>query len=363
MIKYPMLEINLSKIRNNIEQVAGLCENNGIEIAGVIKGFNALEPIVEEYVQSSCKQIASSRIQQLKECKERGITKPLMLIRIPMLSEIEEVVKYTDISLNSERVVLDAINEESIRQNKIHKVVIMADLGDLREGYFSPEELIETAIYVENELDNVYLSGIGVNLGCYGSIKPTSVNLGKLCDIATEIEEKIGRNLDIISGGATSSLTLLKNGLMPEKINHLRIGESILLNRDLPDFWGCDFENMYTDTFKLKAEVIEVKEKPSYPVGEIFIDAFGNKPEYTDIGNITRALFAVGKQDIGDFDKIIPDNKGVNLIGASSDHLIADVTSIKDNIKVGEIFEFELSYQAMLFLTGTPWITKKYVKN
>lgn len=362
MSQYPMLEINLTKVRNNIDQIVRLCKDHNINVAGVIKGFNALEPIVDEYEKSECMQIASSRIQQLQQCKERGITKPLMLIRIPMLSEIEEVVKYADISLNSEKVVLDAINEESKKQNKIHQVVLMADLGDLREGYFNEEELIHTAIYVEESLTNLRLAGIAVNLGCYGSIKPTNINLGKLCDIATRIEECIGRELDIISGGATSSLTVLMDHKMPEKINHLRIGESILLNRDLPDFWGCNIPNMYSDAFKLKAEVVEVKEKPSYPIGEIFIDAFGNKPEYTDIGDITRALLAVGKQDIGDFDKIIPDDANIKPIGASSDHLIVDATGVKDTIQVGDIFEFELMYQAMLFLTESPWINKQYIK-
>lgn len=359
---YPMLEVNLDKMFHNISKVVELCKNNGIKVAGVIKGVNALEPIVNEFINAKIDMLASSRLEQLKTIKGKNDSIMTMLIRIPMLSEVSEMIKYSDISLNSERVLLDKIEEECTNQNRTHRVVLMADLGDLREGFFSEDELIETALYVENNLSHVHLEGIGVNLGCYGSIKPDTNNLGKLSDIAFKIENIIGRNLEIVSGGATSSLTLILDGKMPSKINHLRIGEAILLNRDLIDYWGYNMDFLYDDTMILKAEVVEVKDKPSYPIGEIFIDAFGNKPEYEDIGMRKRALLAVGKQDIGDFDKIIPLNNEIKLIGSSSDHLIADITEVNSDIKVGDIIEFKLCYQAMLYLTESPWVSKKYIR-
>lgn len=36
--KYPKLVIDLSKLRNNIEKVRIMCQDKGVEIAGVIKG-------------------------------------------------------------------------------------------------------------------------------------------------------------------------------------------------------------------------------------------------------------------------------------------------------------------------------------
>ena len=55
-----------------------------------------------------------------------------------------------------------------------------------------------------------------------------------------EIEEKISRKLDMISGGSTTSLPLLFDDKMPEKINNLRIGEALIVGRDLIDYWGYD---------------------------------------------------------------------------------------------------------------------------
>ena len=57
-----------------------------------------------------------------------------MLIRIPMISEAEDVVRYTDISLNSEIKVAKALSKEAIKMGKIHEIILMVDVGDLREG-------------------------------------------------------------------------------------------------------------------------------------------------------------------------------------------------------------------------------------
>lgn len=78
-----------------------------------------------------------------------------MMIRIPLLTEKEEIIKYCDISLNSEYKTIKVLNEEAKRQNKTHKIILMVDLGDLREGYFNYEELINDAVKIENELENI----------------------------------------------------------------------------------------------------------------------------------------------------------------------------------------------------------------
>ena len=182
-----------------------------------------------------------------------------------------------------------------------------------------------------------------------------------LCSIAEEIETKIGRKLDVISGGATSSIPLIIDGIVPKRINNVRIGEGIVLARDLQDFWGYNMDYMNRDAFILKAQVIEIKDKPTYPIGEIFMDAFGLAPEYEDKGVRKRALLAVGKQDFGSHDKLIPRKEGIKIVGSSSDHLIIDIEDCKDEIKIGSILEFEMYYQAMLYLSECPSITKVFL--
>jgi predicted amino acid racemase len=271
-----------------------------------------------------------------------------------MISEIENLVKYVNISLNSEIETISKIEEECIKQNKTHNVILMLDLGDLREGYFSDDDIIEAAIYIETNFKFVKLYGIGTNLSCYGSILPTEKNLSRLTSVATKIEKKIKRNLDIISGGATSSLPLVFNGKIPKKINNLRLGEGILLAIDLEEYYNIDMSDMYKDTFIIKAEIIEIKTKASRPIGTFSIDAFGNKPTYIDIGNHKRALLAIGKKDIGDHSKLIPIDNNLKVLGSSSDHLIIDIENTNINYNIGDIISFRMYYQPMLFACSSP---------
>lgn len=359
--KYPELEINLKKIYHNANFITDSCNSKKISICGVVKGANGSFEIANVLIKAGCSEIGDSRLHHLIDLKNSNINAPLLLTRIPMLSEVNDLVNYVDISLNSELEVIKKINKVAIDNNKIHKIILMYDLGDLREGIINENEFIDTACYIESNLSNVTLHGIGTNLGCYGSVKPTQYNLGYLVNIAKKINSKIGRSLDIVSGGATSTLPLVFNDNIPEGINHLRIGECILLAKDLDSFWGINLDHLYSDTFILNAEIVELKDKPSYPIGEIFIDAFGEKPYYEDKGMRKRALLAVGKQDFVYHDKLIPKDSNIKIIGSSSDHLIIDLEDCETNYSIGDIISFEMFYPSMLYLTESPSVYKKYI--
>lgn len=362
MERYPVLEFNLKKLYNNTKIVTRLCEDNGIKVAGIIKGFGGIEEGAEEMAKGGCYQIGSSRIEQLKSLKERGMEVPLLLVRIPMMCEIEDVVKYSDLCLVSEKETLNLLNKEAKNQNKIYGVVLMYDLGDLREGVFSKEELIQLAEYVEYELPNLYLEGVGSNLSCYGSVAPARENLNQLGNAAREIEENLKRKLNIVSGGGTTTLPLMVGGGVPEKINHLRIGEGINNTQDLPLYWDTNIEGLDPDVFILKAQIVELNEKPTHPIGQLMVNAFGDLPHYDDRGIRKRAIVALGNQDLGDSSRIIPKDKDISVLGASSDHTILDIHDSKTEYKLGDIVEFNILYQAMLMTTLSDYIHKKIVK-
>lgn len=361
MNEYPKLIMNLNKLEENIKSLKEICEKQGIALAGVIKGFNGFTNAALKYDEAGVPIIASARLEQL-EPLVGNVKAKLMTIRIPMLSEVENVIRITDISLNSEVEVLKALNEEAKRQNKVHNVILMKDLGDLREGFWDLDEMVDAALLVENSLSNLHLLGTGTNLGCYGSVVPTKEKLDELVEVTEKIEEKIGRKLEYISGGATSSLPRIFEGDMPKRINMLRVGEGILLPNGLEETWHVDASFMHPDIFTLETEVIEIKEKPSHPVGEIYVDAFGNKPEYKDIGNRKRALVALGKVDYAFLDQLILKEEGAFLVGASSDHTIIDITDAKRDIKIGDIIKFDLSYATMVYLTNSKNVNKVFIE-
>lgn len=358
--QYPVYEISASKIKSNASGIYELCRSHGIEPLGVVKGFSAMPQVAKLFVEAGFKTLGDSRMKEIIRLRASNIDAKIMLIRIPMLSEIPELVSYADSSLNSELETIRLINKEAKAQKRVHGVILMIDMGDLREGFFRWEEAIEAAKEVE-AMVNIELLGIGTNLSCYGSIKPSVENLGGLCELAEKIEKEIGRRLEIISGGESGSLSLLVNGTMPERINHLRIGEAIITAKDFPYFWDIEIEGIYRDPMVLKAQVVEIKQKPSYPIGETFLDAFGKRPVFTDRGMRKRALLAVGKKDIGDVTMLKPRNEGIEIMGGSSDHLILDVEDYKGDLKIGDVLEFDTFYSAMVFLCSSDCVRKAIV--
>jgi predicted amino acid racemase len=351
--QYPCLMIQMDALRQNFTAAAKHCAAMGIRLAGVVKGCNALPEVARAYRNCGASELASSRIEQIIRLKEAGIPGPYLLLRIPMLTECEEVVRWCDTSLNSENAVLDELERACVHQNKTHQVIIMADLGDLREGFWDKDEMVAACVRVERELPHLHLLGVGVNLGCYGAIQPTPEKLGELVAIAERVEEQIGRKLEVISGGATSSYTLVHWGTMPTRINHLRIGEGTLLAKDLHDSWGIrDMDDLRRDTMVLQAQVLEVKTKPTYPQGTITIDAFGHTPTYEDHGMRRRALVGLGRADVGALEELIPCEAGVRVIGGSSDHCILDVQDCEREVRVGDILSFRLNYSHMLYATA-----------
>lgn len=360
---YPKLEIRLDYLRENTEKIVKLASEFGIEITGVIKGATGIPECSLMMEEGGAASIASSRIEQLIDAKNAGVKIPLIMLRIPMISEAEDIVRYCDISVNSEIEVLKALNKEAISQGKIHKVLLMAELGDLREGFWERYEIQEAALMVEEGFDGLYLQGVGVNLGCYGSLDYTVDKLEELIQIAEDIESAIGRKLDWISGGSSRTIERLLEKDIPKRINHFRVGEAPLLARDLETYHGYDMSFLHKDVFTLKAEVIEVKNKPSYPFGTISVDAFGNKPHYEDRGVRKRALLGVGKADYGSsIENIFPHVEGVKIIGASSDHTILDIEDVAEDIKVGDVLSFNINYGSMIFLTSSRNVVVELIK-
>lgn len=353
MRQYPQLEFDLALLRSNADAVISRCRGMGIRVCGVVKGVDGLPEAARVLRAAGAAELGTSRLEQVAKCRAAGVPGPWLLIRIPGLTELPDVVALCETSLQSEWPTLLALEEECLRQNKTHRVIVMTDLGDLREGFWDKDELVDVCERVERELPHVHLAGIGVNLTCYGSTKPTPEKMNELVGLARQVEQRIGRKLEIVSGGATSSFTLVHWGTMPAGVNHLRIGEAILLGKDLQVDWGIrDMDYLRMDALTLRAEVVEVKDKPTYPIGEFAIDAFGRKPVYEDRGIRRRAILALGRADVGELESLIPREPGMTVIGGSSDHCIVDVEDCPRRLQVGDIVEFSLCYSHMLYATA-----------
>ena len=356
-MKTPRVNINLKTIEENARIMFKDCQENDIKLTGVVKGAAGDVRVAESFVKGGVKSIGDSRLQNIIYMREAGFAEETVLLRLPQPGEVEEIVQYVDISLVSEIETIKSLSSAAKDQEKTHGIIIMVDVGDLREGVL-PEDL-DSFFNEVIGLDNIKLYGLGTNVGCYGGVLPTRKNTEILVKLKNEVEENFNIDLPLISGGNTATTRLLQEGMLPEGISNLRVGEAILQGTDITHQRIIDSLNQ--DNFTLSAQIIELKEKPSVPSGKIGHDAFGNKPEFEDKGRRKRAILAVGRQDVK-VDGLVPLDKPAEILGASSDHLLVDVTEIERELNLGDELEFRLDYGGMLAVMTSPYVYKNYIE-
>ncbi len=347
----PRIEINLRKIAHNAKTLKELYGSKGIDVIGVTKVVCGDTKIAEIILKSGIRILADSRISNIKKMRDAGIQAQFLLLRT-IYSQANDVVNYADISLNSELSVIKELSKFAVKQDKTHKIILMVELGDLREGIMP--SVLENTVKEIIKLKGIKLVGIGTNLACFGGIKPDNEKMEHLSSIAKNIEDKFKLKLKFISGGNSANYNWFMATKDVGKINNLRLGESIFLGCETLD--RKPIPKLFTDAFTLIAEVIELKTKPSLPYGDIHQDAFGNTPKFHDIGEIRRALLGVGLQDVL-VSGLMPISV-IDILGASSDHLI--VNAKQTDLKVGDTVKFNLNYGALLAAMTSPYIIKKY---
>ncbi len=358
-MRQPGLCIDLDKIEHNTHCIVGLCRTHSIEVAGVTKVTCGNPLIAKAMLRGGVTAIADSRLENIQRLRNSGINTLFLLLRLPALSRIGEVVEAADISLNSEAAVLQALSDAARKTGRQHDVMLMVDLGDLREGIW-PDDLLPL-VGQASKLPGIRITGLGTNLACFGGAMPSESNMQRLVELADQVERHCHVRLKWLSGVNSSGLDLVASGAMPNRINHARIGEAILLGRETT--FRKPWPGTYQDAFVLQTEVLELKSKPSLPIGDQCEDAFGEYPRFEDKGKRLRALLNIGREDV-DIGGITPFDPQLQILGASSGYLVADVTDAAANITVGSVISFSVNYSALLAAMTSAYVDKQcFTKN
>lgn len=346
---FPLVDVNLDAIRSNAQVLCELCARNKISVAGVIKFSDGDVNIVKAYKDGGCSQLGVSRARHLQPLKKAFPEMETLLIRSPTRGDLADCARYADLSLHSDPDVLEALKAEAGKWGTCPGVVLMFDVGDLREGVDNIPELVNLAMLCE-KLPNLNLRGVGTSYACLNGVLPTWDSLTYLVQAAEAVETAIGRRLDIISGGSSINLLLLRDGInqMPERINHLRLGGSIANPMNIRLGRGLSFEGLREDSLLLTAEIVEIHEKASAPK-ESSKNWAGETVVREDKGRRARAVIAFGSQDVGDATSLIPVEPGLEVVGCSSDHTVVDVTDSGKQWKSGDTISFKLRYANMLY--------------
>lgn len=366
-MSYPVLEIDLNKLRYNTRIELEFFREHGIEIMGVNKVFNGMTETAEAMIQGGMKVVAESKITNLIKLKDLPCEKALL--RSPGLSEIPDVVKYADISLVTEIATIEALSKEAVKQKKVHNVLLMIDMGDLREGiWFQEKTEIEAAIRKILELPALEIYGLGTNFGCYGTVLATVKNAAEFVIMAKELEEKLTIKFKYLSGGNCSSYRLVEKGTMPKEINHLRIGAQhafgieYVEGRYLEGYCHSnkEIDQYVSDAYILKAEIIELRRKPTVPVGELGMDSFMNTKVFIDRGIRKQAILSFGRQEVP-WENIHPVDERIKVLGQTSNHTIIDMEDTGEEYQLGDVAVFEIDYTALLYLCNSTDIGKIFI--
>jgi predicted amino acid racemase len=300
--------------------------------------------------------LGESRLENVARLREAGVTAPIWLVRAPSPAQADETVRLVDVSAISEVAIAEALDAAAGRAGRRHAILAMVDIGDLREGMMP--ETVSAFLSAVSGLANIDVMGVGASLTCYGAIVPDERNLGVLADIAAAAEVQLGHAL-VVSGGSSTSITPVFEGYAPGSIDNLRIGEAIVLGVDPATREPIPGIELHADAITLSVPVIECFVKPSLPIGTAAQDAFGTVPEFEDRGERRRAIVAIGRQDAPP-QSLQPVDPRVEVLGASSDHLVLDVHDLPEAPVVGDAIEFVPGYSAVLALFTSAYVDKVF---
>jgi predicted amino acid racemase len=349
--------LNREKLKHNYNFLNKLFKKNNIELAVVSKMLCGNKTFLTELIDLGVSQICDSRVSNLKAIKEIDRNIETIYIKPPAKRSIKSIVKYADITINTEFATIKLLNEEAKKMKKIHKIMIMIEMGELREGVMG-DAFIDFYESVFN-LSNIEVVGIGTNLSCLYGVLPNQDKLIQLSLYEQLIEAKFNKNIPYVSGGSSVTIPLIFKGLLPKSINHFRVGETLFLGTDV--YNDSTIRNMEHNVFQLFAEIIELSEKPMNPSGEMGTNVEGIEYEFddSDLGKSScRAILDIGLLDV-DGKHIQPKDTNIEIAGSSSDMIVLDLSKNPKNYKVGDLVEFSLDYMGTLTVLNSRYIDKR----
>ncbi|OYD17190.1 amino-acid racemase [candidate division WOR-3 bacterium JGI_Cruoil_03_44_89] len=354
------IEMNLVKLRKNYLFLDEIFSSRNIKWAVVTKVLCGNKSYLNEIINLGVKQICDSRLSNLKMIKQLNDTIETIYIKPPSGQNASNVIKYADISVNTELSTIKSLSKMAVKQGIKHKIIIMIEMGELREGVMRNDFLkFYEKIF---QLENIEVIGIGANFSCLYGVLPSQDKLIQLSLYEQLIETKFNRTISYVSGGSSVVIPLVLRNVLPKGINHFRVGETLFFGTDV--YNDSLIKGMEHNAFKLYAEIIELSEKPVVPTGDLGTNVEGKTFEFkkSDIGQKSyRAIVGLGLLDV-DEKHIWASDKNIKFVGASSDMIVIDIKDNPSNYKVGDLLEFNMDYMGLLRLMNSKYIEKR-IKN
>ena len=350
MITTPRIQVDLGKIQHNTRYLVERLKARGITVTAVTKATCGHPKIAQAMLNGGAVDLGEARITNVKRLRRAGITTPITLIRTPILSQADRVVRSCSTSYNSEIEVIARLAKAARKAKLVHHIMLMVEMGDMRDGIM-PENVAAIARQVA-AMPGVKLRGIGANFASLSGMAPDAAKMKDLSTIASDTERAHGSLIRVISGGNSANLPWALGAHSSTRINNLRLGEAILLG--VEPVSGDKISGLFTDAFTLVTEVIEAKVKPVPAKVKFTNPALKELHLVPDNIRAIRSIIAIGKQDTDISGLTLP--KGVTCLGATSDHMV--IQTIRSHPRVGSALRLQMNYSALMRAMNAPDITK-----
>jgi predicted amino acid racemase len=354
------IEIHVKRIIENIAKLNNFLLSREKSWTLVQKVLGSNSEVIKELLKSEeisqLHSIGDSHLSGLKAVKEINPHMKTLYIKPPALPYIQDIIKYSDISVNTSRNTIYALNKEAEKQKKIHQIIIMIEMGELREGVLRDQVLnFYEAVF---NLPNIEVIGLGTNLGCMFGVQPNFDKLLQLTLYKQLIEVSFKQKLDLISGGSSITLPMLNDNKIPSEINHFRLGEASFLG--ISPLNNEPFLDLNTNTFEFNSYIVELKKKDNEPDGIIGDSNVGTTGDITNQGESYKAIVDFGSLDVNP-NYLKPIKEDIKFFGNSSDMTVFDVGHNKLKLKEADAITFIPNYMGVANLMNSRFVDKEII--
>lgn len=349
----PRLDIDLDKVAHNTHVLVERLAAREITVVGVTKATLGSPGVAAAMLRGGALGLGDARVENLARLVDLDGPASRMLIRSPMISQVRRVVRTATASLNVDPSVIAALDAAASDAGRVHDVILMVELGDLREGI--AVEDVAAAVRVVRQSRSLRLAGLGANLACQNGVVPDDANMAVLQRVVEQVEARHHLTLDVVSSGNSANLEWALSTDRLDRTTELRLGEALLLGTE--PLHRTVIPGLHTDAFTLIGEVIEAAEKPARPWGTQAQAAYGDPPARSVGATRRQVIVALGRQDV-DPDGLTPP-AGITVLGMSSDHLVLDVGD--HQVVPGDEVSFSLGYGALVRAMTSPFVSQVVV--
>ena len=342
------LEINLSNLRHNINQIKTIISNT-TEIIAVLKASaygNGAEILLNTFKSEGINNFAVAIPDEGEKLRKLDNNINIVILNQPNVCEIDKIIN-NDLACGvCELTFLEELNKRSQENNKISKIHIEVDTGEGRNGVL-PSELPEFLDKVL-ELKNIKIEGIFTHLTCADSY--SEYTYAQIDKFNKSIEFVISKGVDIKFIHAANS-----SGVLAYKEAHFNaVRPGIMLYGYYPDSKYSSKVNL-KPVEKLVSKINYIK---TMPIGSgISYDKTFIAERETKI-TVVKIGYADGyKRAFSNRAEVLVNGKRAKVVGkVCMDMIMVDVTDL-ENVNINDdVYLFdndEITVEELAKLAGT----------